>query len=139
MRDLLGKGWIDMMLERNLLSLSATIQSISSMDSGSIQEQLNHTGLDERETALIVNILRHNSAIRCAILFGSRAKGIEKLSSDIDLAIERIDDNLDIVRLALELNDLALPYRFDVLRLESIALQAKKVHIERVGIVLYQK
>jgi uncharacterized protein len=109
------------------------------MDAGSIPEQLSHTGLAQSEIALITNTIRHHGAIRRAILFGSRAKGVARPNSDIDLAIEGVGDELDVARLALELDDLPLPYRFDLKRLESIAFQPLKEHIERVGVIIYQK
>lgn len=109
------------------------------MDAESIQEQLTNTGLTERALSMIIDVLRGNAGIRRAILFGSRAKGVAKPNSDIDLAIEGLDDDLDVARLASSLDDLPLPYRFDLQRLESIISQPLKEHIERAGMVIYQK
>lgn len=109
------------------------------MDAESIQEQLINTGLSERALSMIIDVLRGNAGIRRAILFGSRAKGVAKPNSDIDLAIEGLDDDLDVARLASSLDDLPLPYRFDLQRMESLKYQPLKEHIERAGKVIYQK
>ncbi|NTU52900.1 MAG: nucleotidyltransferase domain-containing protein [Chlorobiaceae bacterium] len=109
------------------------------MDAGTIQEPLIANGLSERELALIINVFKENGNIRRAILFGSRAKGVAKPNSDIDLAIEGLEDDLDLARIAMTLDELPLPWRFDLQRLESIASQPLKEHIKRVGIVIYQK
>jgi predicted nucleotidyltransferase len=71
------------------------------------------------------------------ILFGSRAKGTAKESSDIDLAVDGIDDELQIENLAMALDDLPLPYKFDVKALSGIKNPKLKEHIERVGITIF--
>ncbi len=109
------------------------------MDAASIQERLTDTGLSERELALIIDALGRNGTVRHAVLFGSRAKGAARPNSDIDLAIEGLQDDLDLARLAMTLDELPLPWRFDVLRFESIASTPLKEHIERLGVVIYQK
>ncbi|MBN1928607.1 MAG: nucleotidyltransferase domain-containing protein [Chlorobiaceae bacterium] len=105
------------------------------MDAASIQERLTDTGLSERELALIIDVLGRNGTVRHAVLFGSRAKGAARPNSDIDLAIEGLQDDLDLARLAMTLDELPLPWRFDVLRFESIASTPLKEHIERLGVV----
>jgi len=97
------------------------------------------TGLSERDLSLIVDVFIRNGAIRRAVLFGSRAKGVAKPNSDIDIAIEGIEDELELARLAMALDDLPLPWRFDLQRLEAIASQPLREHIERVGVVIYRK
>lgn len=109
------------------------------MDAGTIQEPLIVTGLSERELALIIDVFKETGNVSRAILFGSRAKGTARPNSDIDLAIEGVENDLDLARLAMSLDELPLPWRFDLQRLESIASQPLKEHIGRVGIVIYQK
>jgi len=109
------------------------------MDAESVQKQLTNTGLPERALSLIIDVLKGNAGIRRAILYGSRAKGVAKANSDIDLAIEGLDDDIDVARLASALDDLPLPYRFDIQKIESIIFQPLKEHIKRAGIVIYQK
>ena len=109
------------------------------MDAGSIQEQLIDSGLSERKLSLIIDVLSRNGAVRRAVLFGSRAKGVAKPNSDIDLAIEGLDNDLDLARLAMALDDLPLPWRFDLQRIESITSKPLTEHIKWVGIVIYRK
>lgn len=96
----------------------------------------NTTGLDERATNLIRSVLAAHPEIRRAILFGSRAKGTAGPSSDIDLALDGVDDPLRAEAIASELEALPLPFRFDVHALSAISNPALRAHIERVGIEL---
>jgi predicted nucleotidyltransferase len=82
-------------------------------------------------------ILSHESKIQKIILFGSRAKGIEKNGSDIDLAI--VGDNItfqNICSMATKLDLLDLPYKIDLIDFNTIENQDLKDHIRRVGIEL---
>jgi len=88
---------------------------------------------------MILDVFCQDEAIQRAVLFGSRAKGVAKPNSDIDLAIEGLNNDLDLARLAMALDDLPLPWRFDLQRIESIISKPLKEHIERVGIVIYRK
>ena len=94
------------------------------------------TGLDQRAMELIRAVLAAHPEVRRAVLFGSRAKGTAGPSSDIDLALDGIDDPLRAEAIASELDALPLPYRFDVLALSAIRNPALREHIERVGIDL---
>jgi predicted nucleotidyltransferase len=71
------------------------------------------------------------------IVFGSRAKGNSTAASDIDLAVEGIDDPLQAEALAGELDELPLPYAFDVRALSAIQSRPLRQHIERVGVRVY--
>lgn len=93
--------------------------------------------LNDRQWALIREVLSRHTAVTGAILFGSRAKGIASAASDIDLAIEGIDDPLLTERIASELDALPLPYRFDIKALSTIQSQPLLEHIQRVGIRVY--
>jgi predicted nucleotidyltransferase len=73
------------------------------------------------------------------VLFGSRAKGTAKPSSDIDLAIDGLMHELHAEALARELDELPLPYRFDVQASQCMRHDAVREHIARVGIVIYTR
>ncbi|MCP9801072.1 nucleotidyltransferase domain-containing protein [Synechococcus sp. RedBA-s] len=79
-------------------------------------------------------------AIELATLYGSRALGRHRPGSDIDLTLSGADlDALTLARLDQALDDLLLPWRFDLsLR---VSLQSPELidHIERVGQVLYRR
>ncbi|MFA6293330.1 MAG: nucleotidyltransferase domain-containing protein [Victivallales bacterium] len=94
-------------------------------------------GLSEKEQELIQKLLSQHTEVTGAILFGSRAKGTAMASSDIDLAIEGLESPLQAEAIASELEELPLPYRFDVKALTAIQSPALREHIERVGLRIY--
>lgn len=73
------------------------------------------------------------------VLFGSRAKGIANLNSDIDLAVFGVQDDLATETILMELELLPLPYKFDLKSFSSIRNAALREHIKRVGIPVYKK
>jgi uncharacterized protein len=97
---------------------------------------VSHSGLSEHEWNLIKEVLSRHKEVSGVILFGSRAKGIASPESDIDLALEGIDDPVKAEAIANELEDLPLPYRFDVKALSAIKSPELLEHIQRVGVRL---
>jgi predicted nucleotidyltransferase len=94
--------------------------------------------LTERETGLMLDVFRRREDISRVVLFGSRAKGSAKDNSDIDLAVSGVSDIM-AEDLALELEELPLPYKFDVLACDSISHKPLLEHIHRAGKVIYEK
>ena len=94
-------------------------------------------GLAPRELDLIRGVLARHPAITGAILFGSRAKGTAGPASDVDLALEGIADPLQAAAVASELEELPLPYRFDVQALAAIRHRPLLEHIARVGVRIH--
>ena len=95
-------------------------------------------GLSKEDTEAILTLLKRHPKITGVILFGSRAKGNFSPGSDIDLAL--LGKNLclqDILDLYVELDELYLPYKFDLLIYQQIKSEALLEHIRRVGKVLY--
>jgi predicted nucleotidyltransferase len=72
-----------------------------------------------------------------AWLFGSRSEGNAGPASDIDIAVEGLDDDLHVEALRDRLNDLPMPYAVDVQALESIKNAALRGHISRCGVLLF--
>lgn len=96
-------------------------------------------GLTEQECDLIAGVLRAHPEILRAKVFGSRAKGTHKSSSDVDLAIWGLaNDVFAQQKLASELDELPLPYQFEVKAFERIRLHALRDHIERRGITIFE-
>ena len=93
--------------------------------------------LTERELELIRVVLRRHPEVTGALLFGSRAKGIARPASDVDLALLGIDDALLAEAIAGEMDELPLPYHFDVEAFNAIRHQPLREHIERVGVSIY--
>ncbi|MCF6172138.1 MAG: nucleotidyltransferase domain-containing protein [Bacteroidales bacterium] len=97
-------------------------------------------GLLKSDLNNVVSILNKNKKISGVILFGSRAKGNFKEGSDVDLALKGTALNLnDIIDLSLEIDQLFLPYKFDLIIFDRIKEAALIEHINRVGIVLYER
>lgn len=78
--------------------------------------------------------------IDAAVLYGSRAKGNFKPGSDIDLALkgERLDLHL-LNKISLALDDLLLPYTFDISIYHQISNPDLIDHIIRVGKIFYAR
>jgi len=95
------------------------------------------TGLSRRELDLICQVLSRHEKITGALIFGSRAKGTHSPASDVDLAIEGIDDPLQAEAVAGDLDELPLPYRFDVKARSTIHSPALREHIARVGVRVF--
>jgi predicted nucleotidyltransferase len=93
--------------------------------------------LSPDELSLITSVLQRHSEITAVSLFGSRAKGTHATNSDVDLAVWGNIDALKAEEIAAELDDLPLPYRFDVKPFSLIKLATLREHIERVGLRIY--
>ena len=89
--------------------------------------------LTDREASLISSVLNRHSEVSQVKLFGSRAKGCHTPASDIDLALWGVDA-LQAESIAAELDELPLPYRFDIKAFESIKQDSLREHIQRRGI-----
>lgn len=97
-------------------------------------------GLSQSNIDKIQSVLKQFPTINVVLIYGSRAKGNFKPGSDIDLAIKSTSFNLpDQNRLTSMLDDLNLPYTFDICHFESLTNSEFIDHINRVGIVFYQK
>jgi len=98
-------------------------------------------GLSEKDIASILSVLRRYPQVDKAILYGSRAKGTYKPGSDIDLTLVGGDDlDLSVLGHIMEdIDDLLLPYMFDLSLLSRISDPEVLDHIRRVGVVFYDK
>lgn len=97
-------------------------------------------GLTDNQLERIRHVLAQTPHLERAVLFGSRAKGTHKPGSDIDLAL--LGDALqlaDRLRLDNALDDLDLPYFFDLVLYRQISEPALREHIDRVGVTLYSR
>ena len=95
-------------------------------------------GLSESTIANIANVMQQYPAIEAAILYGSRAKGNYKPTSDIDIVLKGKNINLDILsKVSIKLDDLLLPNQFDLSIYHHIDNQQLSDHIARVGKMIY--
>ena len=97
------------------------------------------TGLAAPVREAIVGVLSLRPEVAEARLFGSRAKGTAKPESDIDIALFGELDEFAAESVASDLEELPLPYRFDVKAYGRIRSKELKEHIDRVGVTIYRK
>ena len=93
-------------------------------------------GLSEKHFQLIVETLKQTDIDR-AVVFGSRAKGNWSENSDIDIAV--FGEGVNVGSLVAQLDELPMPYKFDIVDYNSINSCALREHIDRVGIEIYTK
>lgn len=97
-------------------------------------------GISEDSFTRTVSVFDAFPKIIQVSIFGSRALGRQRPGSDIDLALDGNSLTLnDLLELRLKLDSLNLPYRFDTVVLDDQISDELRDHIERVGIVIYQK
>lgn len=96
-------------------------------------------GLKEKDLIDIIDFFKQFTAIKEAIIFGSRAKGNYKHGSDVDIALKGDIDFKTLTRIGYVLNQESLmPYKFDILTYSNITNQDLKEHIDRVGVSIYE-
>lgn len=95
-------------------------------------------GLQQKYIDLVNGVFTKHPAVKEAIIFGSRAMGTFRPSSDIDLTL--IGDDLSFSEFLLienELDDLLIPYKMDLSQKKNISNASLNEHISRVGSVFY--
>lgn len=94
--------------------------------------------LKPAELDMVRSIFRRHPEVTSATLFGSRAKGTHSDRSDVDLVVAGEVEPLGAEAIASELDELPLPYRFEVQPLAHIHYVPLLEHIKRVGILIYR-
>lgn len=97
-------------------------------------------GLDDHTVAQICAVFARFPEVERAVLYGSRAKGNYKPGSDIDLTLVGAAVTPALcATIADTLDDLLLPYSLDLSVFADLHHPDLQAHIERVGVVFYQK
>jgi predicted nucleotidyltransferase len=97
-------------------------------------------GLSEETIASIEQVFRTHAEVEQAIIYGSRAKESYKPASDIDITLKGDDLSSTIIgQITWELDDLLLPYTFDISIYDQITNETLKMHIANEGAILYSK
>lgn len=84
-------------------------------------------------------VFRNYKEIESVLLYGSRAMGNFKPASDIDISL--VGQEIDLTlqnEIEFDLDDLMLPYKFDISIYKNITNQEFIKHIDRVGIEIYK-
>ncbi|MGL4569210.1 MAG: nucleotidyltransferase domain-containing protein [Fusobacteriaceae bacterium] len=98
-------------------------------------------GLRDEDLEYIIKRINEFPEIESAYIFGSRAKGNYKKTSDIDIAIEGKEitfDTLSKLHSLLEETG-PLPYMIDIVDLNKTTNNELREHIERVGIKFFSR
>lgn len=97
-------------------------------------------GLTTEEEKTIAAVFAQVPAIERAVLFGSRAMGLARSNSDVDIALYGEKLGLpDILYTASLLEDTPLPYQFDLISYASITSPELLEHIRQYGKEMYRK
>ncbi len=96
-------------------------------------------GLKDVEISALCNVLASVPEVEEAIIYGSRVRGTNRISSDIDITLK--GSNLTYLQLALldaKIDDLYLPYFVDLSLFSMLRNTDLIESIEREGKVLYR-
>jgi predicted nucleotidyltransferase len=99
-----------------------------------------NSGLSEKAVAQIRAVFSKHPEVEKVILYGSRAKGNYKTGSDIDLTLLGTELTLKLVgQIQSEFEEGLLPYHFDLSIFSQITHSDLIEHIQRVGVVFYER
>jgi len=101
---------------------------------------MENSGLTKKDIDSIKTIFSKYKQIEKVLIYGSRAKGNYKPASDIDLTLigRGIDLSLQL-KIEFDLDDLMLPYKFDISIYHKITDPEFIDHINRVGKEFYTR
>ncbi len=97
-------------------------------------------GLTQNALDKITEILKSFPEVEKGLIFGSRALGTYKRGSDVDIAL--VGEHLEqaVMTISYRLNEeLLLPYFFDVVDYNGLTKPELKEHIDRVGVVFFNR
>ena len=78
--------------------------------------------------------------IEQVVIYGSRAKGNYAPFSDVDITLKGLGLTSEILtKVIMQIDDLLLPYNFDISIYQNIKNPDVIAHIDRVGEILYSK
>jgi len=104
------------------------------------KETRNRFGLTVRDMETIREVFKKYPQVEIVYLFGSRAMGTHRLGSDVDLAIMQPPVGDETVRrLKADFAESSLPYQIDVIAFPDLSHTELKAHIQRVGVVFYER
>lgn len=97
-------------------------------------------GLKEGQWEKLRSVFTQNPNIEKVVLYGSRAKGTHKPFSDVDITLVGSDlTHGDLTKLSSAIDDLNLPYTFDISLFHTLKSPELIDHIDRKGVPVYTK
>lgn len=95
-------------------------------------------GLSQYTIDKINSVFSNYKSIEKVIIYGSRAKGTQRLGSDIDLTVIAPSMNTsELLGIESKLDDFLLPYKIDLNLFHQIENSDLVEHIKRVGQSFY--
>ncbi len=91
-------------------------------------------GLDVRTLKILNDIFAKNKNIEKKVVFGSRAAGTYKRTSDIDIAIYGKLTRAEVNRLRGDLEESDCFYKVDLVHYEALADEEMRKNIDRDGV-----
>ncbi len=101
---------------------------------------MSDTGLTPEQLIMLQNVFKTYPQVDAVKVYGSRAKGNFHERSDVDLVL--IGTGIDrflVADVLLDLADTDLPYTVDLQNYSEIKNRALLEHIDRVGLVIYER
>lgn len=102
-------------------------------------DDLPQFGLNSSVLKDLCTIFESFAEINEVLIFGSRVKGNYKNGSDIDLTIKGVVNLNTLTKIEIMIDDLFLPYTFDINVFDSIKNIDLIDQINRIGKVIYKK
>lgn len=97
-------------------------------------------GLSANTLKQIRRVLAQHPTVETAIIYGSRALGNFRAGSDIDLTLLGPElTHATLLRIANDIDDLLLPYLFDLSLFNHLSNPDLIEHIRRIGKPFYQR
>lgn len=97
-------------------------------------------GLSKNDIDSIKEVFEKYTQLEKVLIYGSRAMDTYKPASDIDITLIGKDIDSDVQQqIEFDLDDLLLPYKFDISILDQITNPEFLDHIERVGKEFYKR
>ena len=98
------------------------------------------TPQEKSDLEKIVRVISASSRVEQIVLFGSRAKGNHRDSSDWDIALKGDEVAFpNVLSMQVDIDELWLPCAVDIVIYDTIENQGLKDHIDRVGILVWDR
>lgn len=97
-------------------------------------------GLSQATLDKLNCVFPQHKAISSVLVYGSRAKGNYRPGSDIDLTIKGdVLEFAELMQIEDQIDDLFLPYTVDLSQYAQLSNTDLIEHIDRVGVVIYDR
>ncbi len=97
-------------------------------------------GMTEEELSVLRGLFARQKEIERAVLYGSRARGVHKPFSDVDITLLGTGiSRSHLNHLLADIDESSLPYFFDISIFSRLTNPALIEQIEKTGVTLYRR